>query len=89
MRRSGALHRIFYGVGLLSLVVAAFGMHQLALLGVPLLFIGAGFHVRWRRGGDTTPAHHGTHSPGSLTMSRPGLHDRYEGIVTSLTRRRD
>ena len=89
MRGGGVMHRTLYGLGLLCLVVAVFGMRQFALLTVPLVFIGAGFHVRWRRGHDNIPVHHGTHAQSSPTMTRPGLHDRYDGIVASLTRRPD
>lgn len=84
-----AIHRIFYAGAALCLGVSAFGMRQLVLISVLLLFIGAGFHVRWHRGIDATSAHPGSKSIDPRMMSRPGLHDRYEGIVTSLTRRRE
>ena len=88
VRRGEAIHLIFYTAGALCLVFGVFVVDQLAIIAIALLLIGAGFHLRWHRR-DVTPAYASTESMDSRIVSRPGLHDRYEGIMTSLTRRDD
>ena len=80
---------ILYTAGALCLSFGVFGLHQLAIIAIGLLFIGAAFHWRWHRRDGATPAYAGTELMDSRIISRPGLYDRYEGIVTSLTRRED
>ncbi len=87
MYRGKAVHRIFYAAGVLCVMIAAFGLSQLALISVLLLFIGACFHLRWHRGDQAVRARQGANPTDARLISRPGLRDRYEGIDTSLTHR--
>ncbi len=89
VRRAEAIHLIFYTAGALCLVFGVFVVDQLAIIAIALLLIGAGFHWRWHRRDGATPADASTDLMDSRIVSRPGLHDRYEGIMTSLTRRDD
>jgi hypothetical protein len=81
------LHRVLYGAGILFLVLGMLWIRQLAFLGVVLILLGARTRRSRLPGGDgvesgPVPADLMNADP----ASRPGLHDRYEGVVTSLMR---
>ena len=70
MRRGVALHRVSY---------AGF-----VIVGVAFLVVGALLHLRYRR--RVARYAFGTMAPDDRLVSRPGMRDRYEGVVDSLLR---
>lgn len=84
MRRGVALHRVSYAVGVLWLAMAAFGEAWFVIVGVAFLVVGALLHLRYRR--SVARYAFGTMAPDDRLVSRPGMRDRYEGVVDSLLR---
>jgi hypothetical protein len=85
MRRGKTIPWILYTAGALCLAVGISGKGQLAIIAMPLLLAGAVLHRRRPRPYGATSAYVGTELMNS-PASRPGLRDRYEGIVNSLMR---
>ena len=85
MRRDQHIYRSIYTVGILCLAVGVFGITQLAIVAIPLFFAGAALHWRWHRQYSAPPIDVGIDLGHPRTMGRPGLYDRHEGVVTSLT----
>lgn len=89
MRRGQGIYWSFYTAGAWCLAIGIFGVNQLAIIAIPLLFAGAVLHWRWYRSEGATPAQIRPESMNSTKTARSGLRDRYEGIMTSLTHRED
>ena len=79
------MHWIFYTAGALSLAVGVFGKSQLIVITVVFILVGAVFHRRRQRSSGARTAHVRTEMMDARIESRPGLHDRYEGIISALT----
>lgn len=87
MSRGSITHWLFYTAGVLWLAVGFFGRSQLAIVAVAFIAVGAVLHVRSRHRDGARSEDASLESVDARATSRTGIHDRYEGILNSLTRR--